>query len=65
MNVINCQYDKNDIVLAIKKGLSNEFSNKLSNCVNPYGDGRSSKKIIDVLKNTTIDDKLLVKRLTL
>ena len=65
LNVINCQYEKDDIVLAIKQGLSHEFSNKLSNCVNPYGDGRSSKKIIDVLKNTSIDDKLLVKRLTL
>ena len=35
-----------------------------STAKNPYGDGNASEKIVEVLKNITIDDKLLLKELT-
>ena len=32
--------------------------------VNPYGDGNSSKKIIDILIKTNVDKELLFKEIT-
>jgi len=63
-NVINVGYDVRGIELAIKKALSSAFKKGLIRCVNPYGDGKSSKRIVDVLQGIPIDDKLLVKSLT-
>ncbi len=33
-------------------------------CENPYGDGHSSQKILDLLMETKADEKWLVKKLT-
>jgi GDP/UDP-N,N'-diacetylbacillosamine 2-epimerase (hydrolysing) len=65
INVIDVKFDLDEINNAIKKALSNEFIAFLrKNCVNPYGDGNSSEKIIRLLMETKIDSKLLVKNLT-
>lgn len=64
-NVINVGYNKNEIVKAIKKSLDNEdFKKKLANCINPYGDGHSSERIVKVLEEIEINDKLLNKTIT-
>ena len=63
-NVINCNHDVNKISAAIKKGLSEKFKNTLNGMSNPYGDGSSSQKIIEILKKITIDNVLLNKELT-
>ena len=43
---------------------SDAFKEKIKNLKNPYGDGKSSKKILDIKKKTKIDDKLMFKKLT-
>ena len=58
---LNSSYKTNDIINAIKKGL--KIKNKKN--VNPYGDGKSSKKIIDILENQEINKKLLIKKITI
>lgn len=63
-NVINVSYDKEDIKRGIKKSLSSAFKNRLKHCINPYGDGHSAKRIVDILERVVIDDTLLVKKLT-
>ncbi len=64
-NVINSSFDEGNIVACIQKALSDDFQNQLrENCVNPYGDGHSSERILNLLKGTRVDDALLVKRLT-
>jgi len=64
-NVINSPFEKEAIVKAIYKALSTEFRAELeANCVNPYGDGQSSERILDLLDRTQITDKLLIKNLT-
>lgn len=64
-NVIDVDYDCNQIVDGMKKAMSKKFRAFLNKeCVNPYGDGKSSKRIIDILLSTKIDDKLLIKNLT-
>ena len=49
---------------AFKKILSKHFRRKISKTSNPYGDGRSSEKIVNILLNTEINDKMIFKRLT-
>lgn len=64
INVINAPHDAEKIIEAMKLALSEDFKEKMKNCVNPYGDGKSSQRIVDILENIAIDDKLLIKRLT-
>ncbi len=63
-NVIDTKYEKDSIVFAINKALSSSFQNNVLKCINPYGDGQSAKRILDILSKTKIDDKLLIKSLT-
>lgn len=64
-NVINCNHEKGSIINALKKALSKEFKSELiSSCVNPYGDGNSSQRILSILKETKIDRRLIIKDIT-
>lgn len=65
INVIDVPCSEKDIIAAMKKAMSNEFKEYLQReCINPYGDGHSAERILDLLINTKVDDKLLVKKLT-
>ena len=65
MNVIDISTPtKSNLIHAFKKINSSNFKKNLAKVVNPYGKGDSSKKIINVLLNTKIDDNLLFKKLT-
>lgn len=58
-SVISCNSKKEDIEKAIKKSISNSFKkNVLSKVKNPYGEGDSSDFIIDILKNTKLNNIL-------
>ncbi|MBN2592362.1 MAG: UDP-N-acetylglucosamine 2-epimerase, partial [Sedimentisphaerales bacterium] len=62
-NVIDVAFEKSEIVKAVKKATSKAFREHLKmHCRNPYGDGRSSERILDILLNTPINDNLLTKR---
>ena len=65
INVIDVPFETKQVVSAIEKAMSHEFRAYLDKeCVNPYGDGHSSERILDLLINTPIDQTLLVKKLT-
>lgn len=65
INVIDVPFEQEKVVEAIRKAMGNEFHSYLQReCTNPYGDGHSSERILDLLINTKIDQKLLVKKLT-
>lgn len=65
INVIDVPFELEAVVRAIEKAVSREFREYLvRECVNPYGDGHSSERILDLLVNTPVDQKLLVKQLT-
>lgn len=65
INVIDCEFIEDDIDAAINKAMSKAFKDYLNEkCENPYGDGHSSERILDLLINTKIDEKWLVKNLT-
>ncbi len=64
-NVIFTDNDKTQIVQAIQTVLNDsEFKNKVAAKNNPYGNGNSTKKIIDVLEKIDLSDSLIHKNIT-
>ena len=63
-NVIDVSFETNGIINAIERAVSSEFRTSLSDCVNPYGDGRSSERILDLLMSTNPDSRWMTKTLT-
>ena len=65
INVIDVPFEVDEVVAAIDKAMSDEFVAYLEeNCENPYGDGHSSERILELLMSTKVDEKLLTKKLT-
>lgn len=60
-NIIDVGYSFSEILKGIEKATSKEFINYLKNLKNPYKKANSSKKIVDVLENIKLDQKLLLK----
>ncbi|MHA1689006.1 MAG: UDP-N-acetylglucosamine 2-epimerase [Promethearchaeota archaeon] len=63
-NVINVNFDEQQLKKAILTALSPEFREKCKSIKNPYGDGTAAEKIVKVLENLEINEKLLNKKLT-
>lgn len=49
-NVVNCEFDAEEIVLAIDKGLSVGFINSVRENEDPYDGGETSKRIVDHMR---------------
>lgn len=54
---------ENEIIKALDLCSNDSFLSMLAKSKNPYGDGKSSPRILDILENTPIDQRLLAKRL--
>jgi UDP-hydrolysing UDP-N-acetyl-D-glucosamine 2-epimerase len=63
-NVINVVIEPTEIKKAIKIALSDDFKETCQNVKNPYGEGKATEKIIQILSNLVINKNLLIKRLT-
>ncbi|MGQ4876454.1 MAG: UDP-N-acetylglucosamine 2-epimerase [Promethearchaeia archaeon] len=64
-NIIDVPYNSEKIENAIKKALEDEsFLEKVKNCINPYGDGKASEKIIKVLEDIEINENIFLKKIT-
>ncbi len=64
-NIIDVKPEKNKILNAIDFALNDkDFLRKIKKCENKFGDGDSSQKIINILKNIEINDKLIQKQIT-
>ena len=63
-NVINTEFSLDNCIAAIEKALTTEFKDSIKDCNNPYGDGRSAERILSLIRETPIDDRLLIKHLT-
>ena len=63
-NVIDVEHNVVQIIDAINKCLYDlNFLNSLTNLKNPYGNGNSSKKIVEILEKIDIKDILIQKEL--
>ena len=60
-NVLDAAPDVPSILKALKQARSPEFREGLKGLVNPYGDGRSSQRIVDVLSHLPARESLLRK----
>ncbi|HME44446.1 MAG TPA: UDP-N-acetylglucosamine 2-epimerase [Syntrophorhabdales bacterium] len=61
-NVINVGYPKEEIVSAVRYALENRsFRDQLKDCINPYGDGTTAGKTVDILRRLLITSALLAK----
>jgi GDP/UDP-N,N'-diacetylbacillosamine 2-epimerase (hydrolysing) len=57
-SVIDCEPDKNSILKALNILYSKPFQNQLKTVTNRYGDGRSAKRVLNVLKHYPLKDIL-------
>ncbi len=55
-NVIFVDAEKAAIKEAIQKAMSPEFRNSLSGMVNPYGDGKSSQRVVEILSGISMEE---------
>jgi GDP/UDP-N,N'-diacetylbacillosamine 2-epimerase (hydrolysing) len=61
-NVIDVRYSRDEIVQAIQKALyDNEFRDSLKLCVNPYGDGHTSERTVEILERLNLVAELTAK----
>jgi len=64
-NVIDVQHDQSEIIEAIDKALYDEnFIKEVHNSKNPYGDGKSAKRIVDILETIDLTEDLVQKIIT-
>jgi UDP-N-acetylglucosamine 2-epimerase (non-hydrolysing)/GDP/UDP-N,N'-diacetylbacillosamine 2-epimerase (hydrolysing) len=64
-NIIDVKPLKTEILKAIDFAFTNqEYINIVKSCKNKFGDGKSSQRIIKILKELIIDEKLIQKQIT-
>ncbi|MEW6386700.1 MAG: UDP-N-acetylglucosamine 2-epimerase [Thermodesulfobacteriota bacterium] len=64
-NVIDVDHDQAQISAALQQALFDaEFRAKVQKCASPYGDGRAAARILAILKQVRLDDKLIRKKMT-
>jgi UDP-N-acetylglucosamine 2-epimerase (non-hydrolysing)/GDP/UDP-N,N'-diacetylbacillosamine 2-epimerase (hydrolysing) len=64
-NILNCGYETNDIEQTIRLALHDpDFKARCHKAVNPYGDGRSSRRICEILRDIPLDKRLIDKECT-
>lgn len=62
-NVIDADYKKDEIIAAVKKALYDEsFKKQVKKCRNIYGDGRTAERVVKILSELGINQRLLQKR---
>ena len=63
-NLLNVSYNEEEIYMAIHKSLYDEsYINEVNKCINPYGDGKTGKRIVEILESLTISRNLVQKRI--
>jgi UDP-hydrolysing UDP-N-acetyl-D-glucosamine 2-epimerase len=64
-NVLDVDHDPDQIVGAIRTALYDQgFRARVKNCSSPYGDGHAAEKIVRVLNDVPLNDKLIRKLMT-
>ena len=64
INIIDVNYKSKEILNALNKVSSKIFLNRIKNIKNPYGDGKSSKRIINIIKELDLKNFNTQKKLT-
>jgi UDP-hydrolysing UDP-N-acetyl-D-glucosamine 2-epimerase len=62
LNVIDGEPTVDSILAGISRARSGEFRESLRGMTNPYGDGRAAERIVNVLADAPLGEKLLMKK---
>ena len=60
--VINCQPNRESINFAINTAMDEEFLRTVRHATNPYGDGHTSEKILKIIKEFFVNEKIHIKK---
>lgn len=64
-NVIDVPHNLKSITQAIKRVFDDsDYKKRLESVINPYGDGKSAKRIVDILENIDLSKPLIQKLIT-
>ena len=64
-NIIDAKPESQQIIKAVNHALNDKnFTMKLQKCENKFGDGKTAKRIVKILKNIKIDKNLIQKQIT-
>jgi GDP/UDP-N,N'-diacetylbacillosamine 2-epimerase (hydrolysing) len=61
-SIICCNPEKEDIINAIKRALTQDFQDLAKRVINPYGDGNTSSKILEIMRDQLNGNKLKLKK---
>lgn len=61
-SIINCRPNTNEIIEAVEKALSSAYRTGLMQMSNPYGDGNTSDKIVQITSDFLLNDKFDIKK---
>ncbi|HEV7857589.1 MAG TPA: UDP-N-acetylglucosamine 2-epimerase [Pyrinomonadaceae bacterium] len=61
-NVLNAAPTRDSILECTRRALDTDFLQSLEGLANPYGDGHASERIVEVLTNVELGERLLIKR---
>jgi len=61
-SVINCEPEQDSISQALDRATSKDFKEKAKKTVNPYGEGDTSNKVVEVIKEYVVNNKIDLKK---
>ncbi|HWT73647.1 MAG TPA: UDP-N-acetylglucosamine 2-epimerase [Mobilitalea sp.] len=61
-SVIDCEPMEHEILAAMEESSSDNFRTILREVINPYGDGKTSDKVVDIIKDYLQKDKINLKK---
>lgn len=61
-NVIHCVCDKNSILQSIEEAFKCTFQEQLVTCINPYGEGDTAARIVEILKVIDWNDSKIISK---
>ena len=61
-SVLNCEPIKESIEKAISLALTDKYKDKASKAINPYGDGNTSEKIVEIIKDFLLNERIFLKK---
>lgn len=61
-SIINCKPEKQSILEAMKLAESDAFLTTIRHTINPYGDGNTSEKIVNIIRDFLIQGKIDLKK---
>lgn len=62
-SIIDTEYSEEAIISGINEALSKDFRDSIKNMKYKFGDGNAAERIVEILKSTEIDEKLMRKKL--